>query len=186
MRNSIIYLALFLAAGLNTAVFAQDEEVKTEKQKGPDLEMAIEMTKTIMVKMFEKAGLSEEQNEKIMKIVDENVKALVYSRQEFQEVLTADQRKKLNNAKKQARKANYSDEDAEAFGLRKLNLSEETVKKYHAMKAKVSKINEKINKSISAVLTDEQKEKLPLFKTAEAKKKDGSASKDKTETADKK
>ena len=48
MRNSIIYLTLFLIAGLNTAVMAQDKEEKNDKPKGPDLEMAIEMTKTII------------------------------------------------------------------------------------------------------------------------------------------
>ena len=180
MQKLAIIFSLIVVAGLNTAAFAQDDKKEMAEKKGPNLEMALEMTKTIMIRMFEKAGLDEEQTEKVTKVIDENVKDLVYTRQAFQEVLTPDQQRKLNSAKKQARKAKYDDKKAEEFGLKKLKLDAETMKKYKELNAKVIGINDKINSSISAILTDEQKDKLPIFKNATKKaaaKMDGSAAK---------
>ncbi len=186
MQKLAIIFSLIVVAGMNTALFAQDQgsEKKTDQsmdKKLPNMETAEEMTKMIMLKMFEKAGLDAEQTKKVTSIIDEYVRPLVTGRQEFQSILTSDQQRKLNNAKKQARKAKYSDDDAEKYGLKKLKLDEATQKKYLATKAKVLELNDKMNSAIGAVLTDEQKEKLPIFKDQikkeDAAKKGGSGTK---------
>ena len=180
MRKFVLCFTLMIVTGFNAVALAQDEAKAAApaqaETKGPDIEMAIEMTKTIMVKMFEKAELSDEQNEKITSILDGNVEKLVRTRQSFQEVLTADERRLYNNAKKQARRAKYDDKKAEAYAMKKLNLTEERMKKYNTLKDEVQTHNKKINDAIAAILTDEQKAKLPMFKQA-APKKEGSDSK---------
>lgn len=150
-------------------------------KKDDNIEMAVEMTSTIMNKMFEKADLNDDQQQKVDAILDKYVRDLVVKRRDSHEFLTKEQHKTYNAALKMARRAKYDAKQSEAYALKKLKLGEDRQKKYTALKAEIVAINNKMNQEIGNVLTDEQKEKLPMFKKKDAegsnKKAEGSETK---------
>ena len=186
-KLSLVKLILLLGIGFvpvcGTSVNAQDgaatetpkaeaPKEKTAEQKEKDLAMTIELYSTIMAKTFEKAEVEPEQMEKIKSVIDECIPKLLMSRNHLDGMLTTEQKQKKAAAKRQAIKAKYSQEEAEEFALRKLNLSPEALKAYKDAQAAVESKNNSMNDRIKALLTDEQKKRLPMFaeKPAPAKK----------------
>ena len=174
LKWNLTKLSLLLGLGLlltgSSSVTAQDTETKqaaapekTPEQKEKDLAMTIELYSTIMAKTFEKADVEEAQMDKIKEIIDTCIPNLVQTRSRLESILTSEQKKKYAAALRQALKAKYSQKDAEAYGLRKLKLSDDVLQAYQKAKVEVEKINQDMNDQIEALLTDEQKARLPMF-----------------------
>ena len=163
-KLSLFKLSLLLGLGLMLAnpslAMAQDES--TEKKQS-NLEMTIELYSTIMAKTFEKAKVDDSQMEKIKEVIDRCIPKLVTTRNEMEGILTAEQKKLYGAAVRQALNAKYSQEEAEAFALRKLKLAKDVQEKYVRLKSEVAEINKTMNSEIEGLLTDEQKASLPMF-----------------------
>ena len=166
MQKISLLMTLAIVTVLGGSVWAQDESKDDAKKKDSNLEMAIEMTQTIMGKMFEKAELSDEQESKIDSILSEHVRDLVIKRQQLQTFLSSDEKATYNAALKLARKARYDNDKAEAYALKKLKLADDRNSAYANLSKLVKKINDDMMAKIGAVLTDEQKAKVPMFNTA--------------------
>jgi len=151
---------------LHSPAIAQED---SQEEQNSDLEMTIELYSTIMSKAFEKADIEDAQMEKIKEVIDRSIPELVKTRHRLEGMLTAQQKKTYGAAVRQAVQAKYNQAEAEEFALRKLNLATDKLSQYKAAKAKVDEINNQMNDSIAALLTDEQKSRLPMFAARQPK-----------------
>ena len=163
MKKLITLTTLICCLAINVS-FAQEGTDKTEvKKPGSGVEARVEMMSTIMLQMFNKVGLSEEQKQQVESIVNNYVPKLVTSRDETDKLLDQDQMRLFNKARNRAKKAGYDDDKADDYALKKLKLEAAVAAKFKKTKNMVVDLNNSMNKEIAAVLTDEQKSKLPLF-----------------------
>lgn len=144
--------------------YAQEGSDKTEVKKPSNgVETRVEMMSTIMLQMFKKAELSDEQKQKVESVINNYVPKLVVSRDETDKLLDKDQMRLFNKARNIAKKAGYDDDKADDYALKKLKLEKGTAADFKKKKNMVVELNNSMNKEIAALLTDEQKSKLPLF-----------------------
>ena len=164
-----LFTILFFLAG--NSAWAQDEK-KQESGSDANIDMNIEITMTIMMRMLEKANLSSDQSKKIEAILTKYTRDLVLLRRKEAAFLTKEQKETFNKAKKMAQRAKYGAKETEEYALKKLKLPQEKQDAFKKLKAEIIEKNDKMNAEIGALLSEEQKAKIPMFS---GKKKAGKA-----------
>ena len=180
MRKLFLTL-LVCCLSVNVSV-GQDTKDKMEKKQDSELENRIEMMSTIMLQMFGRVGLDDEQKQKIEAIIGKYVPKLITSREMSDKLLDKEQMRLFNKARSLAQKAGYDDDKADDYALKKLKLDKEQAAQFKKAKNEVLELNNNLNSEIAAVMTDEQKQKLPMFK--DMVKKEGSDAKGSAAKAD--
>ena len=180
MRKLFLTL-LVCCLSVNVSV-GQDTKDKMEKKQDSELEDRIEMMSTIMLQMFGRVGLDDEQKQKIEAIIGKYVPKLITSREMSDKLLDKEQMRLFNKARSLAQKAGYDDDKADDYALKKLKLDKEQAAQFKKAKNEVLELNNNLNSEIAAVMTDEQKQKLPMFK--DMVKKEGSDAKGSAAKAD--
>ena len=180
MRKLFLTL-LVCCLSVNVSV-GQDTKDKMEKKQDSELEDRIEMMSTIMLQMFGRVGLDDEQKQKIEAIIGKYVPKLITSREMSDKLLDKEQIRLFNKARSLAQKAGYDDDKADDYALKKLKLDKEQAAQFKKAKNEVLELNNNLNSEIAAVMTDEQKQKLPMFK--DMVKKEGSDAKGSAAKAD--
>ena len=182
MNMRKLFLTLLVCClSVNVSV-GQDTKDKMEKKQDSELENRIEMMSTIMLQMFGRVGLDDEQKQKIEAIIGKYVPKLITSREMSDKLLDKEQMRLFNKARSLAQKAGYDDDKADDYALKKLKLDKEQAAQFKKAKNEVLELNNNLNSEIAAVMTDEQKQKLPMFK--DMVKKEGSDAKGSAAKAD--
>ncbi len=169
MRSSISILTLLTAGFLAHLCLGQDDSSSPDKKPSGNLDVTIELMSSIMIQLYEKAEPSDEQRTKIRQVIETNIPALVRARDRLQTMFTPAQQKTFNAAMKLANNAKYTPDKAEAYALKKLKLPENELREYIETREKADALQKKMDSEIAAVLSDEQKAKLPQFQTEVAK-----------------
>ena len=165
MRRSISILSLLTTFFIAGFCLAQDEPSTHDKKPSGNLDVTIELMSSIMIQLYEKAEPTDEQRTRIRQIIDTYIPDLVRSRDRLQTMFSPEQQKTFNAAMKLANNAKYTPDKAEAYALKKLKLPENELNEYITTKAKADGLQNKMDAEVAALLTDEQKARLPMFKT---------------------
>ncbi len=180
MKNFCTLLTLSTVLWSQTLAIAQEESAKPD----PKLEMNIEITMTIMKKMFDKAELTDEQSSKVDEILEKHTRPSVVLSQKLQNFMSKKERDIYNKARKMAQKAKLTEKEMEDYALRKAGLSTEKQAEYVKLKKEIIALDGKRNEKLKVILSEEQIKKVPLFKSMFAKSNtkpkaaNGSAKKD--------
>lgn len=155
-------IAVFaLVALLAAPSFAQDDEKK--KKKGEKNAKGRAGAAAQLLKKLEPAGLTEQQVAKIKEMsakIQKEVKAAREAAGITQEI-----QKKLAAAQKSARDSKLKGKERMAAVYKEAGISEEQV----AALKKANEMRQKLTKEVMAILTPEQKEKLPAAKRGQRK-----------------
>ncbi|MEX2173817.1 MAG: hypothetical protein WD872_05605 [Pirellulaceae bacterium] len=141
--------------GLVTVGFAQNEN-KKKRGKGKNDPTAG------LRKKLESAELGEELTAKVKKVLDEHGPKLQEAQAKVNAVLTAEQRKAQQEARKSATDAGRKRKAATEEGVAAMKLTDEQKTKWEAAEKEANAARVAMNKELSALLSDEQKEKLGL------------------------
>lgn len=169
MRSSISILSLLTTGFISGFCLAQDEPSTPDKKPSGNLDVTIELYSSIMIQLYEKTEPTDEQRTRIRQVIDAHIPELVRSRDRLQTMFTPEQQKTFNAALKLANNAKYTPDKAEAYALKKLKLPESELNEYITTKAKADGLQTKMDSEVAALLTDEQKAKLPMFQSEVAK-----------------
>jgi Spy/CpxP family protein refolding chaperone len=156
---AIAAIAIFCAALVQTS--AQEKQKKQQKKgaKGPD----------VVGKMLAGIDLTAEQQAKIDQIRKEFQPKLAEIQKRRNQIMTKDRRLTEKDARQAAKDAGKKGKEVKAAVDAALRLSPEEAERLAAIQKEQQALNAKINAQVQALLTDEQKAKLP--KQAGKKKK---------------
>jgi copper chaperone CopZ len=161
MQISKILLCLFLTLVVSISCDAQNVDETQEAEDKVAVEHAVKITTTRMMKLFEKANLTVEQMEKSKAVIRENIGSLTEARKAQSAMLTDEQKQNRMDAIAEAKAGGTKDSQLNAIGIKALGLTKEEKAEYDAADQKFNETNRKIQESISALLTQEQRELLP-------------------------
>ena len=156
MIRSAIVFGLAICFLTNFAA-AQDEEKKKKKgnrQGGRNVAGR-------MMARFKNVDLSDEQKNKMKEIVKKFSGKLQEMRKEQSTLFTPEMRKARNEAGKKARAEGLKGKELQAALNKAAPVSEEVAGKLKALQQKMGGIQKELSQALTAVLTDEQKAKLP-------------------------
>jgi hypothetical protein len=141
--------------GLVTISFAQNE-AQRGKKKGKNDPISNLRTKV------KEAELGEELTAKVNKVIDAHAKKVTDAQAKVDGVLTDDQRRAKRQAAKAAKDAGKSGKAAREEVAAAVKLTDEQQKKMDEAEKELNAARSEMNKEISALLTEEQREKLGL------------------------
>ena len=165
MRNTNFIWGVAISLLFSNVMFGQ---ASTESDEKTRTDTEVELYSTILSKAFERVELQDGQMDKIQAVIDRRVPEMIGARKALEKILATEQQSKFAAAKRQAIAAGYDEERAEAYAFKKLNLDKAEIEKYKSAKASVFNANNSMNEDIKALLTPEQRESLPMYKTKKA------------------
>ncbi len=170
MRKLLFSLTL---AFLVVANCVAQEETKTEHnpKASQATARAIANTTKQMMKRFAAVELTDEQKEKATGIVEKHIASLMEAKQALDGLLSDEQKEKRKAGVAKAKAEGVKGSKVYAAGIEAMGLSEEDAKKFEAAKKKLYGVSGKIQGAITALLTEEQKSKMPVKKAKRNKQK---------------
>ncbi len=163
MQSYLKFAVVFaLLVAMTTTAFAQDADKKKKKKKEAAQPQAI----TQMMKKVEALGLTDDQNAKLKAIGSEFAPKFAELNKKMASTLTDDQKKAKAEAVAQAKADGKKGKEAAEAVAAAVKLTDEQKKVDEEVKASMKSLTADLNKAVMAVLTPEQKEKLPGKKKA--------------------
>jgi hypothetical protein len=123
-----------------------------------------------VLKKLEGAGLPADVLEKVKKVVEEHAPKVAEAQAKLNSILTDEQKKARDEAQKAAKAAGKDRKAAQADVEAALKLTDEQKKGLEEAQRAAQTAQTDFNKAISALLTDEQKEKAGLAQKRKEKK----------------
>ena len=162
----------FCSSGLNAAPPKEGEKkTTTKKEKGKKAEgkkKGVQSRALVLPKGIE---LSDEQEAKVKKIRMEFMPKIKKAMEATNSVMTPEVKKKMAAARKEAAKAGKKGKEAREAVMAAAGLTAEQEKAMNDAQKEITSIRQDFMKKVSAILTDEQKAKLPKQGGGKKKKK---------------
>ncbi len=150
-----------------TVAVAQDDAKKGKDKKAK----AAGSANAYIMRAFKSVEMTDEQKKKAEAILAKYDGEMKDARKAVASVLSKEENKAKNDARKEASKAGLKGKEMTEAVEKAMGLSEEKMAKYREALKKPAAVGEKIKGEIMALLTDDQKAKMPQPKKGKGKGK---------------
>ena len=160
------YVALMMCFA--SVAVAQDDAKKGNDNKKA---RAAGSANSFIMKAFKSVEMTDEQKKKAQAILAKYDGEMKDARKAVSSVLSKEENKAKNDARKKAAKAGLKGKEMTDAVEKAMGLSEEKMAKYVEALKKPAAVTKKVKDEIMALLTDEQKAKMPTPKKGKGKTK---------------
>lgn len=157
-------LSLVLSFLACSPIAQAQEKAKKKDRPNAAVEAAFALPKEI--------ELTAEQNEKVAALKKEYTPKLTELSQKINDILTAEQKKARQEASKKAKDDGKKGREAKAAVDEAMKLTAEQKKQMDELQPKLQAMQTEVREKVTALLTDDQKAKLPKKKGAKKNKTD--------------
>ncbi|MDB4380855.1 hypothetical protein N9Z70_05645 [Mariniblastus sp.] len=151
-----------------TVAVAQDDAKKGKDKKKA---RAAGSANSYIMKAFKSVEMTDEQKKKAEAVLAKYDGEMKDARKAVVSVLSKDENKAKNEARKEAAKAGLKGKEMTEAVEKAMGLSEDKMAKYREALKKPAAVTKKVKDEIMALLTDDQKAKMPAPKKAKAREK---------------